>query len=1040
MAEIKNNFLEAKMNKDIDDRILPNGQYRDARNIEISRSEGSDVGTLQNVLGTENLIDFRDITGKDVFSIGAYTDGNSNNIFIFLTDYTNPEGAEIYNPAAYNAIYLYNILTGAVDVLIEGAFLNFSATNPIFAVNLLETLLFWTDNRNQPRKINVVSAQQTPGYYTSEEQISVSKINPFLPINLYKESEATAAISEYETSMYDVVSQYLPGRGGTALVVGAVAGLTVIPIDTFSTGFVPAVGQLVTGIGIDSGTDGLKVVSYNDLTDAITVSIAQTLPDNTELTFNANPYYQPEYIGDPSFLADKFIRFGYRFRFDDGEYSIFSPFTQPAYIPKQDGYFQYFPEVEAGATIIPAKDDESDAYRSTIVSFMENKVNNILLQIVLPGAAEDLFNDFKIIEIDILYKESDGLVVNVVDTIPIEAIVAQSGISNVYQYNYQSKKPYKVLPNKDIIRVYDKTPVKAFGQEIISNRVVYSNYQDKLSYPKYLNYNVAYGDKSPFSTEFDYTSIIEYPNHTVKQNRTYQVGIVLADKFSRQSGVILSDNNVGSTNVDTGALFGASTIYVPYRTIEDTPVAEWPGTSLKVLFNEVIPSDPDPSTGWPGLWNGDIDSVDYNPLGWYSYKIVVKQTEQDYYNVYLPGLVASNPLTPLLELGKTSYAVLINDNINKVPRDLSEVGPAQLQFRSSVTLFSRVNNIILEDLGGPVNQQYYPGNTFSFVNTIATNNSLFGVDTALPLDPLFYKFYDVASNPLIARITTEGIIGSPDLADPYVLAVMETGGVDSRLDIFWETTTAGVISELNALILEGTQGARSIQNFEYTHNESMVPGTQITTQFYPVDIDGLPIASSDMTMTVKNLIGTSRTTEFELVKVVAGILPYDSYYIKTAASTYFYYGPGAAYNESYNFKFNITAESLNTVVTRAGSLSNIVPFIITEEPADIIYKMDGEVDVAQFYATNGSLELGGKWTYDITWAVATQFYVPETGPNQPTTLFSITNNPINVGPLKRGLLKQLSGTADGKYIVNVSATDAGGLTTYREVEINYGVV
>jgi len=1044
MAEIKNNFLEAKMNKDIDDRILPNGQYRNARNIEISRSEGSDVGTLQNVLGTELLINFREpeLTNKDVFSIGAYTDGNSNNIFIFLTDYTNPEGIEVYNPDAYNAIYLYNTLSGAIVKLVEGAFLNFSTTNPIFAVNLLETLLFWTDNRNQPRKINVVSAQQTSGYYTSEEQISVSKINPFTPINLYKESEVPAASGEYETSMYDVVSEYLPGRGGTALVVGPIVASTIIPIDTFSTGFVPAVGQLVTGIGISSGTGGLKVVSYNDLTDAITVSIAQTLPDNTELTFNGNPYYQPEYIGDPSFLADKFIRFGYRFRFDDGEYSIFSPFTQPAYIPKQDGYFQKFPEVEAGATIIPAKDDESDAYRSTIVSFMENKVNNILLQIVLPGAAEDIFNDFKIIEIDILYKESDGLAVNVVDTIPIETIVAQSGISNVYQYNYQSKKPYKVLPNKDIIRVYDKTPVKAFGQEIISNRVVYSNYQDKLSYPKYLNYNVAYGDKSPFSTDFDYTSIIEYPNHTVKQNRTYQVGIVLADKFSRQSGVILSDNNVGSTNIDTGALFGASTIYVPYRTIEDTPVAEWPGTSLKVLFNEVIPEDPDPSIGWPGLWNGDVLSADYNPLGWYSYKIVVKQTEQDYYNVYLPGLVAGNPLTPLLELGKTSYMVLINDNINKVPRDLSEIGPAQLQFRSSVTLFSRVNNAISEDIPPIANQQYYPGNTFSFVNTIATNNSLFGVDTALPLDPDFYKFYDVTSNPLIARITTEGIIGSPDLADPHILAVMETEGVDSRLDIFWETTSVGIISELNALILEGTQGARSIENFIYTHNENMPPGTQITTQFYPVDIDGLPIASSDMTMTVKNLIGTTRTTEFELVKVGAGILPYDSYYIKTATTpdAYFYYGPGAAYNESYNFRFNITAESLNTVVTRSGSLSNEFPSIDPDNPTDIINKMSGDVDVAQFYATNGSLEPGGKWTYDITWAVASQFFIPNVGPAQPTTLFSITNNPINVGPLKRGLLKQLSGTADGKYIVIVSATDAGGLTVYREVEINYGVV
>jgi hypothetical protein len=34
-----------------------------------------------------------------------------------------------------------------------------------------------------------------------------------------------------------------------------------------------------------------------------------------------------------------------------------------------------------------------------------------------------------------------------------------------------------------------------------------------------------------------YTSLsqVEYPNHSVKQNRNYQVGIVLADKYGRQS-------------------------------------------------------------------------------------------------------------------------------------------------------------------------------------------------------------------------------------------------------------------------------------------------------------------------------------------------------------------------------------------------------------------------------------------------------------------------------------------------------------------------
>ena len=39
MAEIKNSFLKSKMNKDLDDRILTNGEYRDANNISVGRSD-----------------------------------------------------------------------------------------------------------------------------------------------------------------------------------------------------------------------------------------------------------------------------------------------------------------------------------------------------------------------------------------------------------------------------------------------------------------------------------------------------------------------------------------------------------------------------------------------------------------------------------------------------------------------------------------------------------------------------------------------------------------------------------------------------------------------------------------------------------------------------------------------------------------------------------------------------------------------------------------------------------------------------------------
>ena len=54
MPEIKNQFTGGKMNKDVDLRLVPKGEYRDAMNIQVSTSEQSDVGTIQNILGNSN--------------------------------------------------------------------------------------------------------------------------------------------------------------------------------------------------------------------------------------------------------------------------------------------------------------------------------------------------------------------------------------------------------------------------------------------------------------------------------------------------------------------------------------------------------------------------------------------------------------------------------------------------------------------------------------------------------------------------------------------------------------------------------------------------------------------------------------------------------------------------------------------------------------------------------------------------------------------------------------------------------------------------
>ena len=48
MPDLKKNFLQGKMNKDLDERLLPDGQYRDAVNIEVISSESSNI--LNNFL------------------------------------------------------------------------------------------------------------------------------------------------------------------------------------------------------------------------------------------------------------------------------------------------------------------------------------------------------------------------------------------------------------------------------------------------------------------------------------------------------------------------------------------------------------------------------------------------------------------------------------------------------------------------------------------------------------------------------------------------------------------------------------------------------------------------------------------------------------------------------------------------------------------------------------------------------------------------------------------------------------------------------
>ena len=181
MAEIKNTFLKGKMNQDLDPRIIPNGEYREAINLCLSRSESSTVGEFENILGNKLIYQ----EGSSAVIIGHVVDESNNRVFIFATDQDDPSGK--YDPSKNNYIYELSLsVNNQKKLLVTGAFLNFNKSFPITGVNLLEDLLFFTDNLNQPRKINIKLAntenKAVPTHYTSEDQISVAKYAPCEPI------------------------------------------------------------------------------------------------------------------------------------------------------------------------------------------------------------------------------------------------------------------------------------------------------------------------------------------------------------------------------------------------------------------------------------------------------------------------------------------------------------------------------------------------------------------------------------------------------------------------------------------------------------------------------------------------------------------------------------------------------------------------------------------------------------------------------------------------------------------------------------------
>ena len=505
--------------------------------------------------------------------------------------------------------------------------LNFDKDRLITGINIIDDILFFTDNHSEPKKIHIersklgtIDLNTHTNLYSNgilndgtlgndlipvrEEHVTVIKKSPLFPLSL----KISNTIRGDGSSIVNTISNYHPIYSPNA--ISAAAG-PISSCDTYAGGFdltaydsgfmydpvtlspyfidddpitpLPETTILVPNAPLDANGDlildwlpGDKLIlkatsvsqgiakthevhavitptgapnatttaSYSTTTDAHECYVYQENLVEVGIQFTSIssdiPMDKDDIISwdikldqaKESMFKFKFPRFAYRWKYEDGEYSTFSPFTETAFVPSK---FDYMP-------------------RKGFNLGMTNDIRMLYLtDFVNSETPED------VVEIDLLYKESNSPNIYTVKTLKREKAINATVTPNDLDwdqnlYSIESDLIYASIESNQLNRPWDAVPRKALGQEITANRLVFANYlqnydlvrdNDLLVVPNFSMSvsDVVYNNPDLPKYSIDNTPDARMPERSVKSLRTYQIGIVYKDKYGRETPVITNPNN-----------------------------------------------------------------------------------------------------------------------------------------------------------------------------------------------------------------------------------------------------------------------------------------------------------------------------------------------------------------------------------------------------------------------------------------------------------------------------------------------------------------
>ena len=417
--------------------------------------------------------------------------------------------------------------------------LKFDINRLVTGINIVDDMLFWTDNFTEPKKVNIprsLAGTLPDGsthtfLYTNELTIDHVKEEH---ITVVRKSPQKSPSLKMTTTLRDgVVDGELLVTNNNVLFNDNLDGVIDFAINDISQNEKPdfLIGDVlrlavdlvnlpsqyelrVSIVNIDESTSGETIYSVRIM------SISDSAPVNSPKTW----YVALEETGSNLFER-KFPRFAYRYKYVDNEYSTFSPFTNAAFKP---GNFNYEP----------------------VKAYNEGMTNTVKTLVIQDFITKDIPKD--VVQVDLLYKNEMSPNIYLMDSIRKDDTVVPGASANIWNsqgssnhynapkgsYSVNTENIYSTLPSNQSLRSWDNVPRKALAQEITGNRIVYGNYTQ--------GYNIKEIENQPNQLTPDLSVTVRGRGResnkeampSIKSLRNYDIGVVWGDKYGRETPVI----------------------------------------------------------------------------------------------------------------------------------------------------------------------------------------------------------------------------------------------------------------------------------------------------------------------------------------------------------------------------------------------------------------------------------------------------------------------------------------------------------------------